>query len=409
MLSKPFRVSGEREKEKKYESLELQGVAIWSLIRLNFINKNFSAVLTSGKAPQKSNIFYRLKRIFTILQEIVKAIIFFCFEEFGEVDVIFRVNSFAINVKDADSPFNNKTLQKFYLKAKREGLRTIVVVNNLDLCQIIENKKKYYISPVRQLRVIEFFFRAIYFSRIKKMSKNKPLELGGQIRVALAQYFLYKYFYKRLKPQIIYYHSPYNSFEPEIAAAKKLDIQTVEIFHGVVNSEEYSYNQMCIDYGKKITGICSEYVAPSLSQKKLVRKINPYYEKVSVERYVPEGFKRPFLRKRNSSGRKVLIIASIFENDIDIITDLLIYWKKKINSTRVNVYMRFHPYDNMDRWLKLLSRFPFVKITKRSLQEEIYSSSKIYSLSSTVNESLSYYKIPFINLSPDYLERTKGY
>ena len=395
---------------------ESNNLSIWSIVRLSIQNK------LGGKLPSDINAArgVKKKQWFARVRSVYKTGFFkfaYVIAKSKGVQVIIRVNSFSIlGENDGLILFKNKNLQDIYDLLLQNGTSCLVVVNDLDGYPLQKKLSGAIIFPAWLL----FFFirlsndlnRAIVDRIVNVYTKNLPIDALLLRRTLLSHFAninIWNAIYNYLKPKVIYFESPHNSFEPEIVAAKRRNIKTVEIYHGVITPNEPSYFQKHLDFEGLMHGVCDEYLSPTYRQTKLLAEYNDKYNKITTIIYksnislsIRNKLKIAGIKNRPSIGnKKILLVTSLCDDAINDVYTYLIKNRKNLLKTYKIISIRLHPEDIKSRWSGVIRRFPFLLFSQLPLIEDIISSNTLILVNTTVALQLKMLKISYINISKE--------
>ena len=332
----------------------------------------------------------------------------------GRKEVVIRVNSFSVSgEKDDRLVFTNKNLQDIYDAALEKNTKCIVIVADLreyPLRQKISAAILYpqIILPLVSKILYRFNKRAID-ELVDTFSVSVPIskeELKTIVSHQIAGLHLWSGIYKYIRPSVVYYESPHNAFESEIAAAKLNRVKTVEIYHGALSANEPSYSQKHLDFDGLTHSVCEEFLSQSKEETRLISAIGKY-EKVTTLAYksnlslsLRQRLKLSRVRHRPArAGRKISFITSITDNDLSDVTRYIRRNRRHLLETFQEVSLHLHPADSRERWESLRRAYGFVHFSTLPLSEAIASSHALVVVSPTTVLQLRALEIEFVDLT----------
>jgi hypothetical protein len=396
--------------------MNYRSISVWSMARLMVFNQ---------MAPQERARNGNLgktdgpRRFFGKAGGLFKSI--WCLFQFalavmrhGRAEVIIRVSSFSIaGQRQGRVLFINRNLQEIYDTLSRQNTGCMVVVNDLREYKLPQKITAAILYPpaISSLpsKAIHALNRTAVGQIVSGLSESIPLEpkeLRNTVLYQLANFFIWSSVYKYVRPKMVYYESPHNAFEAEIVAAKKNNIRTIEIYHGTLSTKEPSYFQKHLDFDSLLHAVCHEYLSQSTDQTKIMADIGRY-EKVTTVGYrsnlslsLRQKMKLSRVRNRTANHRrKMLIIPSITDNDVQDIKKFIRANRRHLLRTFQEISLKLHPADSEARWQSLTRAYPFLHFSALPLGEDIVTSHALVVVSPTTILQLKALKIDFVDLS----------
>lgn len=377
---------------------------LWPLIRIDLLNHVFA----NTKVPNsKLHTQENSRKIF-------KKVIILCnFISFilsnRRPKVMYRLNSFSLKQsKDGAIKFKNEAL----INTTPKDYSHIVIVNNLtgyEIDNVSGNNVTFF--PQWFISFLSRLFFTFYKNKIDSAttliatSIQQPPELiKRKIAFQIISINTWRLIYKLLKPQGIYFECPQNCFEAEIVAAKLENIQTIEIFHGVVTLNEIAYQHQHLNLTDGVCGYCHTYLALSVPQIAYVKQVS-IFDNVELASYkVNEELKqeyhasvKSYAALTNTVASRLLIMTSLCDYAIERVDTWVT--GKALHDQFIECSIRLHPEDDIDRWQPFLAKHSYFTVSKKSFIEDIMPNNYIVAVSSTVVLQLRELKINFIDLS----------
>ncbi len=393
-------------------------LAIWSLIRMpvferlsQFLVQGGPAVAGAGKVSLAGTAALILRSgIFSFLTGIFRG---------RNARVLIRVNSFSLTCeRDGTIQFRNRNLQEIYDRLVRHGVKVLVIVSDLEGFRLQSRPTAALVYPGLLISAVRKLLGHGRMPGVNELARgyarSLPLDeqsLRTMILNALATYCIWSLLFRLLRPDVAYFESPHNSFEPEIAAAKHRSIRTVEIYHGVITQVEATYFQRHLDFGCLVHGVCDEYLSPSPKQTRYLARHSDKYSRISTLHYrsalrfsTRERLMLARKRYRPREGRtKVLIIAGLYDGAIADVMSFLRQNRSRLVAKGNKVSLRLHPADSRERWVAVAKAFPIVEFSTLPLAEDVAGANELVLGNTSVALQLHSLKVGFRCISAQEL------
>lgn len=391
-------------------------IALWSIIRIQILNKIGTKILANDPAgvgsSRMGSVVSKVRRASEEISYLV-AFVLAILKSRG-VEVVIRVNSFSImGQNQQDVLFGNGNLQEIYHQLMRQNVRVVVVVTDQSKYELEQKPAGAILYPlllpVMVEKVVVLRHRLSVNRIVKTLCEHLPVswQYAQQlISRECGTVTLWSAIYKYVQPKVVYFDCPHNSFESEVVAAKLHGVKTIEMYHGGITQDEPSYSQRHLDYGGLIHGICDEFLSPSEKQTEFLLAINDKYKMVTTIQYKPglslsalESSVITATRKRGSVQKKVLFVTSITDHDVHDVTAYIEKHHQCLLDNFSSIALRLHPEDSKERWQSLLDTYRFIELSQLALSDDIASADALVVVSPTIMLQLKALNIDFVDLS----------
>lgn len=399
--------------------IDYKKLAIWSLIRMPAIEK-LSQELSPPKQTAKNVVPQsRFARLASMARQSGICAFVVGMIRGHDASVIIRANSFSLlGEQDGVIQFRNRNLQEIHDQLVRERVKFLVIVSDLEGFRLPSKLTTALVYPgllnivVRKL--LAFTHARTANDLLCRFARNLPLDehsLRNMILNSLATFGVWSLILKFIRPSRIYYESPHNSFEPEVAAAKREHIKTVEIYHGAITQVEATYFQNHLDFGGLIHGVCDEYLSPSVKQTRFLSRHSDKYSRITTIPYrspikfsTRERLRLIKTRKRPATKRtKLLIIAGLYDGAIADVMGYLRENRLPLMKQYKTVTLRLHPADSRKRWVAVSRAFPMVGFSTLPLIDDIVGATELVLGNTSVALQLHSLNVGFKGISTEEL------
>ncbi|WP_206214306.1 hypothetical protein [Desulfovibrio sp. ZJ369] len=118
------------------------------------------------------------------------------------------------------------------------------ILRVLNFCSKFSNSKKHRLAAEKMINFIEHKYHLMTNSYLSQKQRESIYSVILEwSKKSILYGFFYSFLWKKLKPKIIFYTSGFYGIDSiSVYIAKKLNIHTVEVQHGIIYSNHFAYN-----------------------------------------------------------------------------------------------------------------------------------------------------------------------